>query len=178
MAFPTQPCEADLAYAAGVIDSDGCICVARHKTTAGNYTYAISVQMTNIKEVMPLWFFNTFGGHVSKTVVSKQIGGNRFSSTIRWSLHCRKAADFLEAIVPYLKLKQERARAAIKLARMARRKGPEAGQNRGWRFGQTLLTHTELEEREKLARVIREANSSGNARVSMISKMEVSSLPS
>ena len=162
---------AELAYAAGVIDSDGCVSTARYRTTAGNYTYPISVAMTNINEQMPFWFMATFGGHVSIKHPSKQPGGKRFSSTYHWTLHCRKAADFLEAIVPYLILKKGRAEVAIKLARMARMRGCNKGLSLGYRFGQVLIDEAEAKEREKLARQIREANKSSNARVAMRSKM-------
>jgi len=164
--------QTDLAYAAGVIDSDGCVTASRSKMVNG-ISFRIAVSMTNIQDQIPLWFKETFGGRISKTTVTRS-GKKIFNSTYKWQLQCRKAADFLELIVPYLKLKKERSEAAIKLARLHRIKGANGHRIAGsgtYRAGNFApLTEAETEQRTALALIIRIANRSSNFRVQFVEK--------
>jgi hypothetical protein len=97
-----------LAYAAGTIDSDGCIQLMRRKgENEGNYSLRVSV--SQVTESVPLWFVRNFGGKVYKFNPSK---GSR-QIVYRWGLESQKAADFLEKILPFLVEKIERAKVGI-----------------------------------------------------------------
>jgi len=136
-------------------------------------SYRVAVSVTNIKEQVPAWFLSTFGGRISQTSVTRS-AGKHFCSVYKWQLQCRKAADFLELIVPYLKLKKERSEAAIKLARMHRVKSDNLHRIAGsgaFRAGDFApLTEAEMEQRAALALIIRTANRSSNYRVQLVDK--------
>lgn len=149
--------EVDLAYAAGLFDGEGsvgvCWRVQAKKSTMK--TYAVKASVAMIDQPTILWLVATFGGHYDQTCKTKS--GNIIH---RWTLHARKAADFLELISPYLKLKQDRAEAAIKLARMKRSRGAVHG-NEGVR-GMTVV---EVEAQQPLALFIRQENMRSNPKV-------------
>lgn len=147
----------DLAYAAGVIDSDGSVGVGRNKTKRpGVYRYYANVRVSMKLDDVPLWFQSMFGGHLGR---KKQ--KDNWPALYVWTLNCRPAADFLEQILPYLKLKYVRAAAAIELARLAR---PHSGPGRR-RFGRMPLTLKELEEQQYYGEIIRSENMKTNERV-------------
>ncbi len=146
--------DTDLAYAAGVIDSDGCIHVNQRRTTAGGYTYIVAVTVSLKFDLVPLWFASMFGGPVYRREQSRP----GYPPMWNWRLDCRKAANFLETILPYLKIKHVRAEAAIRLARSARIRGSN------WK-GRTRITEAEYKERARLALIIRNENKNTNARV-------------
>lgn len=146
--------DTDLAYAAGVIDSDGCIHVNQRRTTSGGYTYAVAVTVSLKFDPVPLWFASLFGGPVYRREQSRP----GYPPMWNWRLDCRKAANFLEMILPYLKIKRVRAEAAIRLARAARIRG------QNWKSRRNI-TQEEYRERATLALIIRNENKNTNARV-------------
>lgn len=153
--------EIDLAYAAGVLDSDGCVCVARQKRRNGlSVYYTIAVNVTMNTDEVPLWFQSKFGGKLSKTTPSKQPGNERFTPIWRWAVYCSNAACFLRLVAPYLKLKKYRATLAIEL-----QGEPQTVLKRG-EHGRILpLSDIEVERKKALAILIREENSKTNSRV-------------
>jgi hypothetical protein len=112
--------------------------------------------MAGKDDLIPLWFRAKFGGSLKFSKASK----SHFGTTWVWYLWCNKAADFLETIIPYLKYKQNRAKLAVELARLHRRRGGNV----------SSLTDDELSRRELLATGIRKENSYSNARVKLVSK--------
>ena len=161
----------DLAYAAGVIDSDGCITVSLVGEKRCNGSYAITACVAMKSDDIPQWFTATFGGRVriigGKGKWTEHRGGERvyFPPTPRWEMYAQDAADFLESILPYLKLKRLRAEAAIKLARMHRKRG------RSRKPGYAReVSPEEKEQRKELAHFIRAENHKGNDRVVMTAK--------
>ena len=165
----TNISETDLAYAAGVIDSDGCISVNKSSTVqkSGSRSYMITVRVAQKGDEIPQWFSATFGGRCARYGKGKWTVGMRGTPTFfpplySWNLYCNDAADFLERIVPYMRLKRFRAETAIRLARMQKRRG-----GKGYRYGGREVTPEENSEREKLALLIRAENQKGNDRVAM-----------
>ena len=155
--------ESDLAYAAGIIDGEGSICVAYCKqssmSSVKNYGVAVSVGMVDPE--VPLWLKSIFGGNVD-TYKGKRL-------VYRWKLHARKCADFLEMVSPYMKLKRARSEAAVQLARMAR---PHRGSPKGSR-GNTSLSEDEIERKRPLAEFIRSENQRSNPKIAGYSKWGV-----
>jgi len=164
--------ETDLAYAAGFLDADGCVTVSRcpMKTAVGFYSYRIGVLVSNKVPEVPTWLAEVFGGSVklqlpSKSSLSRQ---KSFPPMYTWCLYNNKGADFLELIAPYLKIKKQRAEAAIRLARMQKRRG-----RTGPRLGVSkVIPIEELQQREELAMEIRRANMRTSARIHQFAEQE------
>lgn len=149
--------ETDKAYAAGLFDGEGSVGISFRKQAkkSSRESYQIKASIAMIDQDSILWMTAVFGGHHDTTNRTKS--GNVVH---RWTLHCRKAADFLELIVPYLKLKRARAEAAIKLARMARNRGASRGHE-----GVHVLLDEELARQKPLAEFIRAENQRSNPRI-------------
>lgn len=101
----------DLAYFAGIIDGEGCITLAKNtKTSAhsGN-TYYVVVTVSNTNEWLCQQLKFAFGGCFS-TNLEDHI---KWKPQHHWSISCNKAKLFLEAILPYLKLKKPQAELAL-----------------------------------------------------------------
>lgn len=98
----------DLAYAAGIIDGEGCI-VGKRGTSRfrGQYTYNVSilVGMTDFEAVD--WLFTTFGGYI----YTYQYSNRR--PIRRWGKDGAACQEFLKLVLPYLKVKRDQAQAAI-----------------------------------------------------------------
>lgn len=160
----------DLAYAAGFLDADGCVTVSRRhlKAKAGFYSYRIAVMVSNKLPEVPEWMASVFGGSLKIQLPSKKApAGKGYPAMFRWSLYNNKAGDFLEMVIPHLKIKRERAEAAVRLARMQRRRGCSTP-----RIGGKVIPIEELRDRESLAIIIRNANMKTSGRVAPIIAQE------
>jgi len=157
--------ETDKAYAAGLFDGEGTVGISYRMQAAKSKkeTYSVKVSIAMIDQDSILWIVSRFGGHYDTTNRTK--GGNVIH---RWTLHCRKAADFLEIVCPYLKLKRARAEAAIQLARMARRRGAKKGSE-----GMQPMTDDEIRLQKPLADFIRAANLRSNQKIASYAKWGV-----
>jgi hypothetical protein len=83
----------DLAYAAGIIDGEGCISGVLSR--GGNPAVQVVVQMDG---PIPFWLATTFGGTVYP--------GKGYANLPRWQMHRRELLlDFLPQVLPYLKQK-------------------------------------------------------------------------
>lgn len=159
------PPDVDLAYAAGLFDGEGSVGVSLRKQSGRSVTVTPSIKacIAMVDEDSIRWLSDKFGGHVDTTNKSKT-GRTIF----RWTLHCRKAADFFEMILPYLKLKKERCEVAIQLARRTSSRGAKAGM-----AGNEPLPDSEITERTRLALIIREANQRSNPKIASYAKWGV-----
>ena len=163
------PTDTELAYAAGIIDGEGTISAYRQKSPLGHFRYYIKVHFDMIEDDIPLWFQLKFGGKFSPNQ-------NRATSTARqhWGINCRKAAQFLEHIVPYLRLKKNRAELAIQLANAARKPGQNTERRvSGKRIASLPLSLEEQTTREGLALQIRRENLLSNKGASSTAKWGV-----
>jgi len=159
------PTSVECAYAAGLFDGEGSVCISYRMQGANSKkeTYSVAARVAMIDEDSILWLVSVFGGHHDTTNRTKS--GNTIH---RWTLHCRKAADFLELIGPYLKLKKARAEVAVKLARMARKRGAAKGHE-----GMSPMTDAEIAMQKPLADFIRAENLRSNAKIASYSKWGV-----
>lgn len=98
-----------LAYAAGVIDGEGCITCYQHKSRPHIFEARLRVNMTSPG---PIYFLeDLFGGHTGHRVVSSK---NSRKPQWQWSLGYRpdlKAC--LEALLPVLRVKKYAAYLAL-----------------------------------------------------------------
>ncbi len=102
--------ETDLAYAAGVIDSDGCISICNEMRNDRPHSYhRLNVRVCTIDTRLLNWFKITFGGN---TYLQNKPHGNR-KACYAWQKRDNPAAEFLTAILPYLIYKQDQAKVAL-----------------------------------------------------------------
>ncbi len=99
-----------LAYTAGIVDGEGSIFIAKHKSPRCKlgYTLDMKVSVVNTDEWLTLWLESQYGG---RSYPKKLIDGNK--PAFEWIISGSHALDFLEEIVPYLCLKKHQAEIAI-----------------------------------------------------------------
>lgn len=102
-----QLSETDLAYAAGLIDGEGCIRINIGTTTLGQRKdgLVLSVAMTN---PLPIHFLHKlFDGNIDYREISNK------QPTWTWYVSTRLAVEILEKLYPYMLVKKEQAIIAI-----------------------------------------------------------------
>lgn len=119
----------DLSYAAGVIDSDGCISVrrtdyaGRRSGTGWQATYQPRVTVKQVTPQAVDLLHDLFGGYRFQGKPAAAKG----RSLLGWDVHSASAVSTCEALLPYLRIKRAQAENAIKCGRL------NAGANRrGW----------------------------------------------
>lgn len=128
--------EVDLAWSAGIIDGEGSIFITIQKRIDRerpvNYLLRVSVQSTDpfmspeLKRLFP-----------EGEVLSVQRGKPNCSDTLKWKITGKKAVKFLELILPYLRVKKDQAKLAIKFQRETKKH---------WRY----MTPEDYKEQERL----------------------------
>ncbi len=99
--------ETDKAYFAGLVDGEGCITVSKGKYD--NRVLAVVIVMCD-KEPIEL-LHQSFGGCLF--YVEKK--NPKWKNSWHWSVKSQKAKPFLEAVLPYLRVKRKQALAALEL---------------------------------------------------------------
>jgi len=102
-----------LAYMAGVVDSDGSICIV---SLAANKQYVVKVAVTNTKIEMLNLFIDHFGGKVRCRKPKNPLWKNCYE----WSLTACKGAEVIRMIKPYLIIKKRQADLTLRLNRTKR----------------------------------------------------------
>lgn len=95
-------------YAAGLIDGEGCIGIVERK---GIYNIRIDVGMTVKAQPLLEMLEREYGG----CVVLSRRATSKWDAAACWVIGGEKAAHALRRIEPYLQLKEEQARIAIKM---------------------------------------------------------------
>jgi hypothetical protein len=96
-------------------------------------------------ETVVRWFHENFGGEVFVT----QPPSANYQVRFAWQLRGRNIIPLLEAVLPYLREKKERAKLVIRLAQMVRDR--HVGRT-------TPLTQQEISERSEIAAAIKAFN--------------------
>ena len=109
---------ATLAYAAGVVDSDGCISITRRGSLHSlqmqrrlTASYTGFVVVCNTDRPLLDWFKAEFGGSIKFRAHVLP----HHKVTYNWAVTNQKAVAFLELIKPYLRVKPRQADAVISL---------------------------------------------------------------
>ena len=147
--------ETELAYLAGIVDGEGSIGAHWRSHSSVNIQVNIQVGMTQVGAVE--LFVKVFGGHIH---IEKRVTKSG-KPIYKWRLNCRKAADCLEKLLPYLIIKREQARDAIALARMHRERHLGKGSTPG--YSEPIPEEAILARREIANRIYRR-NFVSNAR--------------
>jgi hypothetical protein len=98
-----------LAYAAGIIDGEGCIRANKQK---GKVSPVLRIHVTNTDERLVELLKGWFGGYIWKE--TKQYMPNAKIRFV-WEVSAKRAEVVLRSIIPYLVLKKERAELALEL---------------------------------------------------------------
>lgn len=103
-----------LAYLAGVIDSDGYVTATRSTRKGATY-YGAQVGITGSRSEPHDLAAETFGGKVT----AHSPGGNRSHhlTQFHWQIGGVKAVPIIEALLPYLRIKNDRALLVLELQR-------------------------------------------------------------
>ena len=109
-------------YMAGTIDSDGCIGGGKN-TNCHTYRPYLVVIQKDMKLIE--WLYSNFGGSVN--LVSRN-HSTRKKWYIRWMVTNQKCVDILKKCLPYLIVKKEQAKLAIRMVEEAK-----SGKQRGKR---------------------------------------------
>ena len=107
----SQKSKLDLAYAAGIVDGEGCIGIYKQKNTElqFGYTYGLTVTVGMCSAAIPMWLYKTFGGNLNTHEGRK----DHYKRVYNWQVAAREGKLFLELILPYLKEKTGQAKVAI-----------------------------------------------------------------
>ena len=100
----------DLAYLAGVIDSDGCIGVYRVKARGDHVTYQPKVQIRQVQSEAIDLAHSLFSGHVYRHKAQTERGKPLWV----WQVHSAAVSPTLTALLPYLRIKKPRAENALR----------------------------------------------------------------
>ncbi len=109
----------DLAYIAGILDGEGCICISQSSITgkSGRRYFQLGVYVENTNEWLVRWLHLSFGGglYERKTQINTPIW--------QWRISSAQASEFLELILPFLKLKKPQTEIAIQFQRKRKPRG-------------------------------------------------------
>jgi hypothetical protein len=145
-----------LAYLAGVFDADGSVTIRRQATNIrwpNSYTFSESAEVGQTESAAVEIFAALWPGEFRL----RKRGTANWRPMYEWRVSCLKAAEFLSAVRPYLRVKGERADLALALR--ASKDRPRAEQ-RTIRVGVrgTRLSPEITEERLELWRRLRLLN--------------------
>jgi len=112
--------KAELAYTAGIIDGEGCIKVYKVNSKIchrphNRYTLNVQVSMTN--KPLIKWLRKKYGGYF---YIHSFIKKNHptWKLQYRWMLQNQHCKDFLENILPFLKIKKIHATEALNFLKL------------------------------------------------------------
>lgn len=100
--------EAKYAYAAGVIDGEGCFSITEHKDCI-QARYYTQIVVNNTNERLIKWLASTFGGYAGEI---KNINP-KWKTCYRWALRTDETATFIGKVYPYLLIKLEQAQTML-----------------------------------------------------------------
>lgn len=101
----------DLAYAAGIIDGEGCISIVRcrRQDVISGYVNALKVSVGMVDDRVVKWLHQRFGGHFR----TQRPTETNHKSVFIWLIQATQAQELLIQLLPYLKLKHDQAVLAI-----------------------------------------------------------------
>lgn len=95
----------DLAYAAGILDGEGCI------GAWGGSEPFVYIKVTNTDKRLLDWFQAKFGGYVR--IKDRKISNPKWAVAWDWYLTRPDTIPFLKKMIPFIKLKQDQLHLAM-----------------------------------------------------------------
>lgn len=146
------------AYAAGLIDGEGCILIQKSK--GPTYHHLVTVGMTEKAIAILKTLQHQYGGAV-KCARKKM---EKWDAAYAWTVAGDEATNLLEATHQYLRLKQEQARIALRVDEIRKDLPPRWPSSP---TGQRLWTQEARDRCETLKRRMHELNAKGPSKQSM-----------
>jgi len=113
--------DTDWAYAAGFVDGEGCIAIARQLVAGrGRFYYSVQVVVSNRDRAVLDWMRDTWGGWV----VANSASARGVKARPAWNWRCptgQSARPFLIGIRPFLRLKIRQCDNALAMTLLSRR---------------------------------------------------------
>lgn len=109
----------DSIYMAGLFDGEGTVGIYQHgKATARRRVpqFMLIIQLAGTHEPTMRWIYETFGGSLL-TEKGAKARNSKWSKAWRWKTNSRQARVFLESVFPYLKVKRNQVRIALRFQR-------------------------------------------------------------
>lgn len=102
------------------MDSDGSISIVRRHPDRENPTYSVLIQITWIANNKTLALFNKivecYGGSISRCLKSSNSNFDSWNTDVlKYAISTKKSEKFLNDILPFLQLKREQCRLALRL---------------------------------------------------------------
>ena len=110
---------AKLAWAAGIVDGEGCIVLYKAKTRTGN-AWVLRLTVTNTSKPMVMALQDIFG--MGNLIFSPR-NNPRHKDIWRWEVATRKAEQALRLLLPYLVTKRREAELGLASRRLIRQLG-------------------------------------------------------
>lgn len=139
------------AYAAGLIDGEGCIRIEKRKARNNRSdNYFLSICLYQKDGRMVDWLFGNFGGKVYSVIMPPGKINENGGTIYQWRILNRKALEFLKKILPFLTVKKSQAEIGIRFGwKLKDRTGRRNGMGRVEK-----LTDNELKEKEELKQML------------------------
>ena len=148
-----------IAYAAGIIDGEGCITISiksnKKKHPTYNPSYVPRIVVGNLNGHILDLMFGLFGGSI-RTRCNKYENG--YLTEMVWEISSEKASRTAQQVYPFLRSKRTQAEILIRLQNRIKveyRKLLKSGYKKGYH---PRLSQHEIEERHNLYLKIKEAN--------------------
>ena len=123
--------EHDLAYAAGVIDSDGTIVIARRANRAGSsLSWAVKLHVGQVEPEAVELLLELFGGSIQPRRFKPTAAMERGRPVHVWSVGARLAGAALEELIPYLRIKRRQAELALRMRELQEHRTHSPGRPR------------------------------------------------
>lgn len=104
----------ELAYCAGVVDSDGCITIKKRKVAEGKYSHSASVFVRQVEDGAVTLLHRLFKGSIRIRPPSTP-GGRDLN---HWAVSCRQAMLVARTLLPYLRIKHKQAKILLRFDEM------------------------------------------------------------
>lgn len=95
------------AYAAGLIDGEGCICINYNKPTGlkkyGQFYPMVTVHITDVNVLK--WLQSIWGGSIK----TRKKGEEHWKPSYDWKIQSTRAIEFIQEIQPYMIIKSDEA---------------------------------------------------------------------
>ena len=142
--------DTDWAYAAGIVDGEGCIAIVRSFVRQRDrFTYGVQIVVANTDRRVLDWMQTNWGGHVVGVDQSRQRGRDSWA----WRCGPTIARTFLVGIRPWLRIKGQQSDNALVMLALLRRSRRT--------LGPYPLPQSWLDEQEKHYWIQRELNHRG-----------------
>ncbi|TMG65231.1 MAG: hypothetical protein E6H86_07495 [Chloroflexi bacterium] len=144
--------DTDWAYAAGFVDGEGCIAIARAFSPVRNrFYYTIQVVVANTDRSVLDWMKAAWGGHVVAVIQTQGDGRNSWT----WRCGPGVARIFLVGVRPWLRIKHAQCDNALVMLELLLRSKRTLGPH--------PIPQAWLDEQEKLYWIQRELNHRGSS---------------